>query len=69
MPEGMAWRMQSLSEVKETFWEVGGAFAITQTPTHSLPDVKTGRGTPLLAVNTAAFGVPFSCLLRVWLLL
>ena len=31
------------------------AFLHARTPTHSPPDVKTGRGTPPLAINTAAF--------------
>jgi hypothetical protein len=56
MLEGWVWRMQSLSNVTETWWEVGGDFLLARTPTHSPPDVKTRWGTPLLAINTAAFG-------------
>ena len=43
------------------------AFLHARTPTHSPPDVKTGRGTPPLAIHTAAFVHVLVLLAAVWL--
>ena len=59
--------MISLSGVAESWWGAGGIFSLARTPTHSPPDVKTGRGALRSLCTLPPVGTPSSCLLRVWL--
>jgi hypothetical protein len=67
MLKGRIWRMRILSAVTEILCDADGDFSLarTRTPTHSQPDVNTGRGTPRSLYTL--LGVSLSCLLRVWL--
>ena len=56
----------SFSGVAETWWDAGGILH-ARTPTHSPPDVKTGRSTPRSLYTLLYFCMPLFCLLRVWL--
>jgi hypothetical protein len=54
MLEGRIWRMKFLSNVTDTWLDVGGYFWLSRTPTHSPPYVKTERTS--LAMQASAFG-------------
>jgi hypothetical protein len=55
-----------LSDVAETWWDAGGILH-ARTPTHSPPDVKTGRGTPRSLYKLLHLCMSLFCLL--WVLL
>jgi hypothetical protein len=57
----------SLSGVAETLGGKRVEFLHARTPTHSPPDVKTGRGTPRSLYTLLHLCMPLFCLLRGWL--
>jgi hypothetical protein len=54
--ESWIWRMRNLGGVAKTWWDAVGDFSLSRTPTHSPPDVKTGRGTPRSLYTPPPFG-------------